>query len=107
MPKCPACLALFLAPLGVAVPRSKWFLAYAVLLLAALPMAFLLSRTCRHCGVRPLLLALSGVALMTVGRIGFDSGVAVAAGSMVLITAVVWVARLSAPSRTCTESHSA
>ncbi|HEX4278008.1 MAG TPA: hypothetical protein VHZ74_21790, partial [Bryobacteraceae bacterium] len=39
LPKCPACLVLLLAPLGIKVPGSKWFLAYAILMVAGIPLA--------------------------------------------------------------------
>lgn len=93
MPKCPACLVLLLAPLGIKAPGSRWFAAYAILMLAAVPLAFFLAPACRRCGIRPLLLALGGLVIMTIGRIFADSMVIVALGAMTMFGAVLWAAR--------------
>ena len=37
LPKCPACLVVLLAPLGIKVPGSRWFLAYACVFAAGIP----------------------------------------------------------------------
>jgi hypothetical protein len=96
LPKCPACLVLLLAPFGIKVPGSQWFLAYAILMLAGIPLAFFLTPSCRRCGARPLLLALAGLAIMTVGRIAADSMPLMALGVLLMFGAAIWMARLSA-----------
>jgi hypothetical protein len=115
MPKCPACLVLLLAPLGIKVPGSKWFLAYAVLMAAALPLAFFVARSCRRCGMRPLITALTGMAAtgmaaMTIGRVFVSDGavnLAVsAAGVLMVFGAILWAGRLASAAQVCAESHS-
>ena len=107
MPKCPACLVLLLAPLGIKVPGSRWFLAYAIAMVAAMPLAFFLTPACRRCGIRPLLLALAGLAIMTLGRIALDSGAIMAAGAVAMFGAALWTARNASvgQSKACTEPH--
>jgi hypothetical protein len=95
MPKCPACLMVLLAPIGIKVPGSRWFLAYAILMLAALPLAFFLTPACRKCGARPLLLALGGLAIMTIGRVTADSVAIMVVGAMAMFGAALWTVRLS------------
>ena len=95
MPKCPACLVLLLAPLGIKVPGSQWFVVYAMVMLAGIPLAFFLTPACRRCGTRPLLLALGGLAIMTIGRISADSVAITAVGAMAMFLAALWTARLS------------
>ena len=95
MPKCPACLVLLLAPLGIKVPGSRWFPAYAIVMLAGIPLAFFGTPACRKCGTRPLFLALGGLAIMTIGRIAVDSLAVTAVGAMALFGASLWTARLS------------
>ena len=95
MPKCPACLVLLLAPLGIKVPGSSWFLAYAILMFAAIPLAFFWTPACRRCGVRPLFVALAGLAIMTISRVAFDSLPGMALGALAMFGAALWVARLS------------
>lgn len=95
LPKCPACLVLLLAPLGVKVPGSKWFLAYVILMLAGVPLAFFFTPACRRCGYKPLLLALSGLAIMTVGRVEVESAVLTITGAAVMFAAAIWMARKS------------
>jgi hypothetical protein len=95
MPKCPACLVLLLAPLGIKVPGSQLFLAWAILMLAGIPLAFLWTPACRRCGTRPLFLALGGLVVMTLGRIAADSLVIMAVGALAMFGAALWTARLS------------
>jgi hypothetical protein len=95
LPKCPACLVILLAPLGIKVPGSRWFLAYAVLMLAGIPLAFFRTPACRRCGTRPLFLALAGLVIMTIGRIAADSVVIMAIGALALFGAAVWTVRSS------------
>lgn len=95
MPKCPACLVLLLAPLGIKVPGSRWFLAYAIVMLAGIPLAFFLSPACRRCGVRPLFLGLGALAIMTIGRIAVDSMAMMAVGALAMFGAALWTAKLS------------
>jgi hypothetical protein len=95
MPKCPACLVLLLAPLGIRVPGSRWFPAYAIAMLAAIPLAFFLTPACRKCGTRPLFLALGGLAIMTIGRLAVDSMAVTAVGAVALFGASLWTAKLS------------
>jgi hypothetical protein len=99
MPKCPACLVLLLAPLGIKVPGSQWFLAYSIIMLAGIPLAFLGTPACRRCGIRPLFLALGGLAIMTIGRITLDSVLVMVVGAMAMFGAAFWIARAS--SATC------
>jgi len=93
LPKCPACLVLLLAPFGIKVPGSRLFLAYTVLMLAGIPLAFFMTPACRRCGTRPLFLALGGLAIMTIGRIAFDSMAIMIVGAMALFGASAWTAR--------------
>ena len=95
LPKCPACLVLLLAPLGIKVPGSNAFLVYAILMLAGIPLAFFWTPACRKCGMRPLLLALAGLAIMTIGRIAAGSLAVMAAGAIAMFGAALWAARLS------------
>lgn len=95
LPKCPACLVLLLAPLGIKVPDSRWFLAYACLLAAGIPMAFFLTPACRKCGARPLLLSLTGLASMTVGHVFVDNLTLVAVGALLMFASAFWIARTS------------
>jgi hypothetical protein len=97
LPKCPACLVVLFAPLGIKVPGSRWFLAYVCVLAAGIPLAFFLTPACRKCGVRPLLLALSGLAVMTVGHVFVDNLALVAAGALLMFAAAFWTARASNP----------
>jgi hypothetical protein len=90
MPKCPACLVLLLAPLGIKVPGSQWFLAYSIIMLAGIPLAFLATPACRRRGMRPLLFALAGLAIMTIGRIALDSVALMAVGAMAMFGAAFW-----------------
>ena len=101
MPKCPACLVVLLAPLGIEVPGTQLFLAYAILMLAGIPLVFFLSRRCRQCGLRPLFSALGGLAMMTVGRIFFDSVAAMIFGAILMLGAAFWMARLSVANGKC------
>jgi hypothetical protein len=101
LPKCPACLVLLLAPLGIKVPGSKLFLAYAIVMLAGIPLAFFLTPACRRCGTRPLFLALGGLAIMTIGRVALDSLVVMAIGALALFGASIWTARMSSTARVC------
>ncbi len=105
MPKCPACLVLLLAPLGVKAPGSKLFLAWMVLMLAAVPMTLLLTPACRRSGIGPLLLALAGLATMTIGKIAVDSWLIVAAGAVAMFSAAFWTARSAMVGCSRTESH--
>jgi hypothetical protein len=108
LPKCPACLVLLLAPLGIKVPGSKWFLAYAIVMVAGIPLAFFLTPACRKCGVRPLLLALGGLAIMTVGRIEVESLALTILGALVMFTSALWMARKSAaPATACAADRTA
>jgi len=100
MPKCPACLVLLLAPLGIKVPGSRWFLAYAIVMLAGIPLAFFRTPACRRCGTRPLFLALGGLAIMTIGRIAMDSVAVMAVGAMAVFGAALWTAATGKPA-TC------
>ena len=94
LPKCPACLVLLLAPIGIRLPYSSWFLAYALLMLAGIPLVFFLTPVCRRsCGMRPLFLALAGLLVMTVGRVSLDSNILVAVGAMALVGSSFWTAR--------------
>jgi hypothetical protein len=95
LPKCPACLVLLLAPLGIKVPDTKWFLAYLALMVAGIPLAFFLTPACRRCGYKPLLLALAGLTIMTVGRIAVDSSALTVFGAAVMFAAAFWIARKS------------
>lgn len=95
LPKCPACLVLLLAPLGIKVPDTKWFLAYLVLMMAGIPLAFFLTPACRRCGFKPLLVALAGLSIMTIGRIGTDSAALTILGAAVMFAAAFWIARKS------------
>jgi hypothetical protein len=95
MPKCPFCLVLLLAPLGIKVPGSLWFLAYVIVLLAGIPLAFLWAPACRRSGNRPLFLAFGGLAIMTIGRIAADSTIIVTVGVVAMFCAALWAARLS------------
>jgi hypothetical protein len=95
LPKCPACLVLLLAPLGIKVPGSTGFLVYAILMLAGIPLAFFWTPACRKCGIRPLLLALTGLAIMTIGRIAAESLAVMAAGAIAMFGAALWAARPS------------
>lgn len=95
LPKCPACLVLLLAPLGIKAPGSRWFLAYVMVMLAGIPLAFFLTPACRRCGYKPLLLALAGLAIMTIGRIELDSLVLTMVGAAVMFAAAFWMARKS------------
>jgi hypothetical protein len=101
LPKCPACLVLMLAPLGVKLPGSRWFLLYAVLMMAAIPLVFFATSTRRKSvSVRPMLLAVGGLLTMTLGRLTFESNIVVGVGIAVLFTAAFWTAR-SAWQRAC------
>jgi hypothetical protein len=95
LPKCPACLVLLLAPLGIEVPGSQAFLVYAILMLAGIPLAFFWTPACRRCGIRPLLLALVGLVIMTIGRIAAESLVVMAVGAVAMFGAALWASRLS------------
>jgi len=91
---------LLLAPLGIKVPGSRWFLAYAIVMLAGIPLAFFRTPACRRCGTRPLFLALGGPAIMTIGRIAMDSMAVMAVGAMALFGAALWTAATGKPA-TC------
>jgi len=95
LPKCPACLVVLLAPLGIKVPGSRWFLAYICVLAAGIPLAFFLTPACRKCGARPLMLSLAGLAVMTAGHVFLDSILLVAVGALMMFSAAFWIARAS------------
>jgi hypothetical protein len=95
LPKCPACLVVLLAPLGIKVPGTKWFLAYAILMLAGVPLVFFFTPACRRCGYKPLLLALAALAMMTLGRIELESVAVTIAGAAAMFAAALWMARKS------------
>lgn len=98
LPKCPACLVVLLAPLGIKVPDSRWFLAYVCVLAAAIPLVFFLTPACRKCGMRPLALSLTGLAAMTVGHVFIDNLVLVAVGALLMFVSAFWTARANQPS---------
>jgi len=98
LPKCPVCLMMLLAPLGIKLPGSRWFLEYAVAMLAAIPLAFFLTPACRRCGLRPLLFALAGLAVITIGRLAADSLVLVAVGVLAMVAAAIFTVR---PAEAC------
>jgi hypothetical protein len=107
LPKCPACLVLMLAPFGVRLPGSKLFLAYTVLLLAAIPLVFFMSATCRKSlGYKPMFLALAGLGVMSLGRVVWDSTALVAIGATVMFGSALWTARFSVFSQKKTECGS-
>jgi hypothetical protein len=93
LPKCPACLVLMLAPLGIKVPGSRMFLAYVCVMAAGIPLAFFATPACRRCGIRPLMLAFAGLVLMTVGRVAVDNLAIVVAGGALMFAAAIWTAR--------------
>ncbi len=94
LPKCPACLVLLLAPLGIKLPGSPWFLAYVVIMLAAIPLVFFMTAACRKSiGLRSILIAMGGLLLMVVGRIIVDSAIVVACGVAAMFTASFLTAR--------------
>ena len=93
LPKCPACLVLMLAPMGIKVPGSRMFLAYVCVMAAGIPLAFFATPACRRCGIRPLMLAFGGLVLMTVGRIAVDNLAIVVAGGALMFAAAIWSAR--------------
>lgn len=84
---------MLLAPLGIKLPGSGWFLEYAIVMLAAIPLAFVLTPACRRCGLRPLLFALAGLAIMTIGRLAADSLALIAIGALVMVATAVFTAR--------------
>ena len=97
LPKCPACLVLLLAPLGIKVPGSGWFLTYAILMLAAIPLAFLWSPPCRRWGIRPLITGVIGLGIMTAGRLATEASAPImATGAILMFSAAIWTARLRA-----------
>jgi hypothetical protein len=100
LPKCPFCLVMLLAPLGIRVPGSSWFLIYAVVMLAVIPVAFFWSPPCRRCGIGPLAAGLGGLLIMIIGRfagpdLSGSSIALMATGAMLMLAAAVWTARLS------------
>jgi hypothetical protein len=86
---------VLLAPLGIKVPGSRWFLAYVCVLAAGIPLAFFLTPACRKCGVRPLTLALTGLAAMTIGHVFIDNLLLVAVGALLMFASAFWIARSS------------
>lgn len=98
LPKCPVCLVMLLAPLGIKVPGSRWFLEYAIVMLAAIPLAFFLTPACRRCGLRPLLFAIAGLTIMTIGRLAADSLVLIGIGALAMVGAAIFMAR---PAEAC------
>lgn len=98
LPKCPVCLVMMLAPLGIKLPGSRWFLEYAIVMVAAIPLAFFLTPACRRCGMRPLLFALAGLAIMTVGRLAADSLILIGIGAFSMVAGAVFTVR---PAETC------
>jgi hypothetical protein len=95
LPKCPFCLVLLLAPLGIKVPGSGSYLVWAFLMLAAIPVAFFWSAPCHRGGVRPLLFGLTGLGILTAGRFigsaiaGADIAI-MAAGAALMVGAALW-----------------
>jgi len=75
-------------------------------MLAAVPITLFLIPACRKCGRGPLLLALAGLATMTIGRIGIDSVLIVSAGALAMFGAALWTAVVSGTPRRCAQSHS-
>jgi len=100
LPKCPACLVFLLAPFGIRLPGSRWFLAYVLVLTMAIPLLFFATPGCRKsCGVRPMLLAIAGLLTMALGRVYADSTTLVILGAMAMFAAAFWTARSLAASR--------
>jgi hypothetical protein len=93
LPKCPACLVLLLAPLGIRLPASNLFLAVAVLAALAVPVLMLRSRTCQGCAVWPTSLALVGVGLMAAGRFTSLGSPVILAGSACVCASLFWITR--------------
>ncbi|SRR6266566_9623366 len=94
LPKCPACLVLLLAPLGIKIPASRLFLGWAVMMLVSIPLAFFWTPACRTRGIRPLVLALAGLGVMAFGRFSAESTLITTAGAAMMLAAGVWVSRL-------------
>lgn len=95
---------LLLAPLGVRLPGSQWFLAYVVVMLAAIPLVFFLTSGCRRSiGLRPMLLAIVGLLLMVTGRIILDSTIVLAIGVVAMFTASFLTARTAYAQARCVE----
>jgi hypothetical protein len=93
LPKCPACLVLLLAPLGIKVPGSRMLLVYVCVMAAGIPLAFFATPACRRCGIRPLMLAFAGLVLMIIGRVAVDNLAIVLAGGALMFAAAIWTAR--------------
>jgi hypothetical protein len=94
LPKCPFCLVLLLAPLGIKVPGSGWFLTYAILMLAGIPVAFFWSAPCHRGGIRPLILGLIGLGIMTIGRFSDSNAAVMLVGASLMMSAGLWSSRL-------------
>src|SRR5260370_18270555 len=85
LPKCPACLVLLLAPLGIPAPQSRIFLVFAGIALLAIPIILLSAPACRHCSKRRLCMALGGATLIAIGRFSAGGAVVVATEGALLL----------------------
>ncbi len=97
LPKCPVCLALLLAPLGISFPASRTVFAITGWLLLTVPIGFLCVSERSKTRAGPLPLGAVGALLMGIGRFWIGDPVLVAAGSALIVVAFLWAARSSRP----------
>jgi hypothetical protein len=103
LPKCPMCLALLLAPLGITLSRSSPILTLAGLLLLLVPIALLAVPAYRKSSVRLALVPVIGVLLMAIGRFAFDNSLVIAMGAILIIGTVI--VALTKRSPACAQGH--
>jgi hypothetical protein len=95
LPKCPVCLALLLAPLGISFPTGRTAFALTGWLLLTVPIGFLCVSERGKLRAGPLPLGAAGALLMGIGRFSVDSAVLLAVGGALIVIAFLWAARSS------------
>jgi hypothetical protein len=105
LPKCPLCLALLLAPLGVSLPHQSALLTATGAMLLVIPLGALYFIDRRKGGTGALWIGVIGVLLMGAGRFWAGSAVLVVVGSALMVAAFAWAACFSHPQSHCSHSR--
>ena len=97
LPKCPACLILLLAPLGIRLPASNLLLTGAAIAALIVPIALFRARVCNRCAILPSCLAVLGIGLMAAGRFTEAGPLLLFAGASCVFSASLWSSYLRQP----------
>ena len=94
LPKCPACLVLLLAPLGIRLPASNAIVLAAVAVAFGIPLLILRLQGCRRCAARPFCVAFLGAALIAAARFAGGGEALLFAGAVFMGGSGLWLMRL-------------